>query len=102
MTIDELDKLAAIHIMGWPDGGWKSPGPPGEFNWQPTRSIEQAWECLEKMSMVSNIVRPVSLVFWKCWLMPSQDSFTHVYAEAKTAPEAIVRACLKAVGVDLE
>lgn len=111
-TLDELDRLAAEKVMGmvWSSikinasifEGWSEPG--REYQrlhtpWQPTRNIEQAWECLEKLSAEG----------WKatiydgdqaksCVVFKYADSF-HEYG--KLAPEAIVRACLKAKGVEI-
>jgi hypothetical protein len=109
MTLDDLDKLAAEKVMGWHAvhtswcekrvekcGGKDELFPdwflmPHDF-WQPTRRIEQAWECLEKFGS-QTVDRNGDE--WSCW-MPGIERQC-----APTAPEAIVRACLRAKGVEV-
>ena len=121
MTLDELDrlaaekldKLAAIHVMGWTlvTNEWaknREPLEPRQFTstWKPTRNISQAWECLEKTAIRFKVFRTESFGVYV-------NLDTQTYHQAKTLGEweyhdegqsiceTIVRACLKAKGVEL-
>jgi hypothetical protein len=114
--LDELDRLAAEKVMGWGkrliSNTDRHPGDvalrPEQWtwrtesllldveNWQPTRDIAQAWECLQKMEGSYNVTWNHLHKNWFCSLWDKSHT-----AEAPTAPEAIVRACLKAKGVEL-
>lgn len=111
--LDRLDRLAAEKVMGWlwvPDainyqgGAWRTTNWHYRESWQPTRRIEQAWECLEKLGSK----------WWKVEYVDISDSPTPNYSclilinpylniieFADTAAEAIVRACLKAKGIEV-
>lgn len=98
MTLDELDRLAAEKIMLFEDiEGLYSFRHllmlPYRTTWEPTRNIAQAWECLEKLGMLFRIDALHYDKRFRCELFPS-----HIYANDETAPLAIVKACLKAVG----
>lgn len=117
MTLDDLDRLAAEKVMGWQivkahtqhdDGFYYMGGKPSVIevydkpkikveNWQPTRNIAQAWECLEKMEGSYNVTWNHLHNEWFCSLWDKSHTAT-----ASTAPEAIVRAVLKAKGVSGE
>lgn len=116
MTLDELDRLAAEKIMGWVlynGGGCSMEGTYKEGSeyrlnrdqWQPTRNIAQAWQCLEKfipdfeITIESNredSQDPSSPMKWQ--LLFRRHYFTDGFngPVASTICEAIVRACLKA------
>lgn len=107
MTIDELDKLAAEKIFGWVyfdiprTRAYWSDGENhiiDDVDWNPTENIAQAWECLEKFET------------WRIYNDAVDDKIeVHVLSErdirygafAVTAPLAIVKACLKAKGIDI-
>lgn len=105
--LDRLDKLAAEKVMGWIwdpahdcylDGlSIKATGAESDENhWQPTRNIAQAWECLEKLDEIGwNVSFGYS--GYKAVIMT--DNW--IEESAETAPLAIVRACLKAKGVEI-
>lgn len=106
MTLDELDRLAAEKIMGWiMDLGSAyakdSDGNPAQEMheiWQPTRNIAQAWECLEKLKRLGPAVSySCDTSDWECQFRYSDLEINDW--ESRSAPEAIVRACLKAKGV---
>lgn len=112
MTLDELDRLAAEKIMGWewrrsvlPEvnltGYWLNGRFQGDLYWQPTRRIDHAFQLLEKFERYT-------VMTWE-WTEESSESKyravvgvkgigvpSEVWAE--TAPLAITRVCLKAVG----
>ncbi len=112
LSLDDLDKLAAEKIMGWhlPYGTendarnycYKDSDETRE-SWQPTRNIAQAWRILEKFDDVIKLERiPEADGEWSCiidreiydGLLYSNKRFQKICA---TAPEAITRACLKAI-----
>lgn len=115
MTLDELDRLAAEKVMGMQELSAKDFIPvPNDGKlyftklhapeccpepWQPTRNIAQAWECLEKFTSIGPVVS------YSCdtsnWSCEFRYSDIEVDRECATAPEAIVRACLKVKGVDV-
>lgn len=122
MNLDELDKLAAEKIMGWTwfegHGLWKTnmgymhdgellPYWPKDKairgttetypRWQPTSNIVQAWECLEcipkrRYRIHGNFSSTLVVI------EPEDDAF---HGEGATTPLAIVKACLKAKGVEV-
>lgn len=111
MDLDKLDRLAAERVMGWypaegsdahgkiPGDFWldDSAGPPrAVMDWQPTRNIAQAWECLEKMEGSYNVTWNPLHNSWFCSLWDKSHT-----AEAETAPLAIILTCLKAKGVEV-
>lgn len=107
MTLDELDRLAAEKLMGFTEDEWHTHPCGCPTDWQPTRNISQAWELLEKMreqgwfSSTTELSLDKGKPNW-CWgLIYKKDGSTR-YAEGRgPAPEAIVRACLKAKGIEL-
>lgn len=117
MTLDELDRLAAEKVMIWSCGpyygdelpitGWFSPQ--GQmmshyYAWQPTRNIAQAWECSEKIEhdRLIFIRPPAKAGTWKVKFAFGPYGARYLEAEGAFATEAIVRACLKAKGVEIE
>lgn len=103
--LTDLDTRAAESIMGWT----AAPFPPlwAESNtnvWQPTINIEQAWQCLEVMNSYQGVCSVAVLSFDKSenrWYaevrVADKIGVTAMYTTGwSTAPEAIVRACLKA------
>jgi hypothetical protein len=75
--------------------------------WMPTRNIAQAWELLEKFPAFQLFRRyPEVKSRHECVLYTAEDPNTaqkeslHI-CEADTAPLAIVKACLKAKGIEL-
>ncbi len=123
MTLDEIDKLAAEKIIGWQNlggeyhNGDKHPLEPIRYGdnspggrwwnvWQPTRNIAQAWELLEKQKFGKYFVIMQEGDKYGCELSRPEEDYppwvTKETAWADTAPEAITRACLKAVGVEIE
>lgn len=107
MTLDEMDRLCAEKIMGWDSvrteiGIFLSAG---GIRWKPTRNIAQAWEVLEKVDLTFNISKDKdhSKAPWIVWFDEFVDKFgINRDATADTAPLAIVKACLKAKGVEIE
>lgn len=90
MTLDELDRMAAEKVMG---GQLLCSSP----EWQPTRNIAQAWECLDKFKWAEPEIN------WSdeqhCWGCTFRKGPRDGYMECtNTAAEAIVLACLKAHG----
>jgi hypothetical protein len=121
MTLDELDRLAAEKVMGWSlqHGVWHDmaqPEPTWKMvidYWRPTRYIAQAWECLENLRASGYCCINVEFKEgdgWCIWLRHLSSShgeggFDVVMGDPChpfTAPEAIVRACLKAKGVEID
>lgn len=111
--LDRLDALCATAIMGWKliqmhnaidcwDDGTRNKIPVS--CWHPTRLIDQAWEVLEKFTTIDKMIRQEGTSGkWICKIRPGQVATIHNfgYAEAETAPLAIVRACLVAKGVEI-
>lgn len=102
MTLDELDRLAAEKVMGYAFDDkfhvWLTQD--GKYvtnDWCPTRYIEQAWELLEKMGTKFRM-----LINYHEVNLPSYQVAIggHEFSE-KSAPLAITKACLKAVGEDV-
>ncbi len=110
--LDRLDRLAAEIIMGYKPNnfghvayGLKVKGQYEIFYgdssdyFEPTRNISQAWELLEKF-------KDVTYYYPHIWF---GGKYWHAYvdknilwaAEEKTAPLAIVKACLLAKGVEI-
>lgn len=97
MTPRERDVLVADKVM---DLAW-----PGD-NFRPSTDISAAWEVVEKVGEQHFFLRHYERHIyvdkslwtegWYCSLKP------HVFAEAPTAPEAICKVALKAVGVEIE
>lgn len=116
MTDSELDKLSAIHVMGfhytkaqlessdlsdrtcWNDT-YHAPE-----SWHPTTDISQAWECLEKLDPEQYIFKiwGKSAAGWRCEINRKFYCTQNQVEYAATVPEAIIRACLKAKGVNIE
>lgn len=101
MNLDELDQLAAIHVMGWDERDQELYKIMNDRHWQPTRNISQAWKCLEKLN-------DIHLSIYREYDDDGEEYFTvHIKAcgaevLAETAPLAITLAALKAVGVEIE
>ncbi len=112
MTLDELDRLAAEKVMGWrrelfwpvsdlredtskPCEIWYPPGcTVSQTQPTPTRNIIQAWECLEKVNLPFDIAGTgFGHKHFYCSVFIREEKFE---ARATSAPEAIIRACLKA------
>ena len=72
--------------------------------WQPTRNIAQAWECLEEL-IQAEIYPDINYnpAGWWHVKLDLVDPFAPSVAiqNSDTAPEAIVRACLKVKGIGL-
>ena len=110
--LDRLDRLAAEKVMQYElirDGevySWKIGRDElygqsyilKQEHWRPTRNVSQAWECLEKLNFFQ-----VSVLHdcggYICALQESPASL--ISAFCNTAPEAIVRACLRAKEVEV-
>lgn len=115
MTNDELDRLAAEKIMGWKGiylnefgSAWILPSSsPGcvfkeREDWQPTRNIAQAWDLLEKFkhwSLCTGLHEDTQHTVF-CGIGKDIGHITWE-AKAETAPLAIVKACLKAKGIEV-
>lgn len=113
--LDELDRLAAEKVMGWdrlPFGEWCPGNPKGRhvwpvnpMEWQPTRDIAQAWLLQEKIvSELKGASFEVALMMsgkWTCafWQL-GLDKLVAI-SNADTAPEAIVKAALRAKGIEM-
>lgn len=108
MTLDEMDKLAAEKIMGMVESsivinditfyGYAEPGKEYQrlhTRWSPTRNIAQAWELLADYDYLVSKSKE-----YRCLLVSKNNG--HIYDEkAETAPLAITKACLNAVGVEV-
>ena len=105
MTLDEMDKLAAEKVMGWRSmGSHYASGPMTrdrvhrKDTWQPTSNIAQAFELLEKINYAYQIFSYNDdlievLIYAPQGLIAGESK--------KVVAEAITKACLKAVGVDV-
>lgn len=121
MTNDELDRLCAEKIMGWKHlagefvtqqhfplepirYGDNSSGGRWWTVYQPTKNIAQAWELLEKFnkwafhSYASPAGRHYSFTIYIDYEYQMGKMFG---GHEDTAPLAIVKACLKAKGVEV-
>lgn len=104
--LDELDRLAAEKVMGWVptnvhDFYKEKEGDTKFVNrdyWNPTRNISQAFECIEEMADERWLVTLYAGAQDKSAVIYRYDHSFHEYGN--TLPEAIVRACLKAKGID--
>lgn len=109
--LDKLDRLAA-EVMGWElimftDGRWtgkvikNNPNGSDVFDWKPTRDIANAWQCLEKTIERNPIFSMEIREQWRCEFYDPEECKFYAEGFALMAPEAIVRACLKAKGVEI-
>lgn len=120
MTLDELDRLAAEKVMGWESTcyHWREGTKVKYYKtghsykdkkaWQPTRNIAQAWECLEKLKPDRIFIEGKDK---KSCNISLGGIFSQTYGyecgigfgskDCDSATEAIVRACLKAKGVEV-
>lgn len=113
LTLDELDRLCALKVMGWREypgipTKWEQPHNPlnGSYRqmdkdlWQPTRNISQAFELIEHSKMWDISFKLERCFddenYYNCSLLPMVDANVN----AETASLAITKACLKAVGVE--
>lgn len=111
MTNRELDKWIAENVMGWHEAMWKQDfkywykrnerkmRTEGWECWQPTGSISDAFQVVEKMSqldywvdLTDKYMRPES---WECCFFASEGFMYQAFAE--TAPLAICLAAKKAI-----
>lgn len=110
MTNDELDRLAAEKVMGWniskmPSWGNDGPiilefegrGDPSKF-WKPTSDITQAWQCLEKLNPEFLNIMKTEYGGKKLYLVEVSEKER---GRSEIISEAIVRACLKAKGIEV-
>lgn len=114
MTLDELDKLAAEKVIGWEINEHPKNAYPAYWgrdtsarwltDWQPTRNISQAFECLEKLnpkyfdiSKTEYAGSPMYVVSLAGTEVGSYDT----KATDKDIAICIVRACLRAKGVEV-
>lgn len=115
----ELDALVAEKVMGWAKTNlkdwdqafkdefgflWAEPGH-GYFKGFHTlphysTDIKAAWEVVEKMGTRFIHLSPALEGGWSCAIQYNEARFPFVNLIGKTAPEAICRAALKAVGHD--
>lgn len=120
MTLDELDKLAGEKVMGWHlDNDRFKPGiylhekdskkytdycdgnlcsSIGFIWWHPTRNIAQAMELLSHFNNWS-VQRLPSGVKFECSILTEENDILTCVA-SESVSETIVRACLKAEGVE--
>lgn len=119
--LDQLDALCATEIMGFTK--WQLPNSerhredialkPERWlykgldddveNWQPTRNIAQAFEVLEKFIKEERcIAYDTNSDTWHCDLFDITYAGSHHDGVADTPALAIVKACLKANGVEIE
>jgi hypothetical protein len=119
--LDKLDVLAAEKVMGWfpyehKYREWLDGGPgsvptkyclktddmlSGSFWWQPTRRIEHAWELLKETGLMWRIEHEADY-FCMLFIPDGDKTFLRPWAKADTLPLAIVLACLRAKGVNVE
>jgi hypothetical protein len=107
MTLDELDKLAAEKVMGWFLEGkiWESKNGVNnilEHEWCPTRNIAQAWELLGKIKKSGIKINISKGSDYKSDWEVTMDDGSHFWTYEGGAPIAITRACLAAIGVEIE
>lgn len=102
-TLDDLDKLAAEKVMGWNmditnSCSWSC----GE--WQPTKNIAQAWELLTKTIKDTGLSFNISAGSndGVCVEVVDEYESRRAYEWGKNGAEAIVTACLKAKGVEID
>jgi hypothetical protein len=118
-SLDELDMLAAIHVMGWElkmpsrvyvirresnlpaiDTGKMFNKGPHQNRWKPTRNIAQAWEVIEKLQPFAfGLLYEKLDLQWYCEI--EYPALKVSNTEAETAPLAICMAALKAKGIDI-
>jgi hypothetical protein len=113
MSPRQRDALVAEKVMGLvvhPHGGvWDGKNPATyRTNFHPSTDIGAAWEVVEKLAeqnsgdlSVSIYQRKTFQPLWRCTITDSTFK-QHVVYEHLSAPEAICKAALKAVGVDVE
>ena len=117
MTLEELDKLAAEKILGWsyesflpvadmredrskPCELWYPPNSKISASLpSPTRNISQAFECLEKLTEDRWLFTIYDGAQHKSCVVYKYSKSFHAYGD--TASEAIVRACLRARGIEV-
>lgn len=114
MTLDDLDRLAAEKVMGWHIDDpamlmkrWitnrRDYFTLSTESWKPTRDIAQAWDMLLKR--IDCGAGPFSVTLNTSYGIEAKCGWNVVIdgicyeSWSKTAPEAIVRACLKFKGV---
>lgn len=108
MTLDELDKLAAEVIMHYPKMHhvytyYDMTTGITEY-WQPTRNIAQAFECLEKLNPKYFDISKTEYAGSPLYVVSVAGTDIGSYdtkATDKDAALCIVKACLRAKGVEL-
>lgn len=118
-SLDELDRLCATEVMGWHLGaygdwfltadedaktsGYTDPSTTDgrkEYEWQPSRNISQAWQCLEKLELPFNISGTgFGRNHFFCQVITQER---RIVLTDDSLPLLIVKCCLSAKGVPLE
>ncbi|HEY8542624.1 MAG TPA: hypothetical protein VIL29_09590 [Pseudothermotoga sp.] len=117
MKLREIDRLVAEKVMGWEpyyddgdlisfitDAGSLFFSDDDECEWNPTTTIQHAWQVVEKLIdngydfTIYNHNKEFNVEI----NIEEDDKHLWFYGEANSAPLAICLAALKAVGVEVE
>jgi hypothetical protein len=110
MTPRERDALVAEKVMGWTKevnqfefGGYVWMVSEGEFilndDWQPSTDISAAWKVVEKFEGAQIHHAKTHVHLWSAEFFKNGESIASGFSA--TAPEAICKTALKAVGVEV-
>lgn len=119
----DLDRLVAEKVMGWkwgptgadysgwqgskqyPNGMWNRKNDACRGHWSPSTDIAHAWEVVEHMEQNGGLIANMysQRGCWSVGIEPLPESrYIEVFREvAETAPLAICRAALLAVGCEV-
>jgi Phage ABA sandwich domain len=96
MTDQELDKLAAEKVMGWPADPL---GGVPVRDWEPTRELSDAWMLVEKMGALGWYFGIYNFhVEGQSWRVEIMKGSAHYQREDESIARAITLAALRAVG----
>jgi uncharacterized protein YpuA (DUF1002 family) len=87
----EMDELVATKVMGW-----KNPWQP----FQPSTDIADAWQVVDKLKEDYNMWLEQEGIY-QCMFFKN-NPYEQDYSFAKTAPEAICKAALLVMGVEID
>jgi hypothetical protein len=99
----ELDRLVAEHVMGWEYkwDGWITNYNIWISDFSPSTDMSDAWLVVEKIKGEDHFVNLYNTIT-KEWYCKVETTDKKKFAYAETAPLAIVKASLKAKGVEIE
>jgi hypothetical protein len=102
--MDQIDRLIATEVMGWTFnevGILESGHPAWEQPWQPTRSLETAWEVATKCGLFDRTGFLFGSLGEQWGIYRSEAEGFSTYVTAATPSLALSLACLRKIGIQL-